>query len=229
MTTLWRRAGAECVGAFVLVLAGCGAIVVNERDGALGQVGMALTFGLAIMVMVAAAGHLSGAHFNPAVTLALALTRHFPWREAPIYWLAQMAGAVAAAGCLRLLFGPASQLGATLPAGGAWQALGLEALLTAALMFVIMAVATDARADGHLAGVAIGGVVALGALWAGPITGASMNPARSFGPALVAGVWDAHWVYWFGPLLGAALGAALYQILRIPATPHLPADSLTLR
>jgi MIP family channel proteins len=169
------------------------------------------------MVMIAAVGHISGAHFNPAVTLAFALTRHFDWRELPGYWLGQFAGAISAAAILLVLFGPVAGLGANRPAGSALQALGLEVLLTAALMFVITAVATDTRAVGQMAAVAIGGTIALNSLWAGPISGASMNPARSFGPALVAGEWGAHWVYWLGPLLGAVIGAALYQALRMPA------------
>jgi MIP family channel proteins len=210
----WRRAGAEFAGTFVLVLAGCGAIVVDSQTGALGHVGVALAFGLAILVMISAVGHISGAHFNPAVTLAFALTRHFRWGAVPAYWLGQFAGAAGAAACLRLLFGPVAGLGATQPAGSVWQALVVEILLTAVLMLVIMAVATDTRAVGQLAALAIGGTVAMDALWAGPITGASMNPARSFGPALVAGAWGAHWVYWLGPLVGAVMGAVAYQALR---------------
>lgn len=217
MSASWRRAGAEFVGTFVLVLAGCGAIMVNSQTGALGHAGVAITFGLAVMVMIAAIGHISGAHFNPAVTLAFAITRHFDWREVPAYWVGQVAGAIAAAGSLRLLFGSAAQLGATFPAGSAGQSLGLEIVLTAVLMFVIMAVATDTRAVGQMAAIAIGGTVALDAMWAGPVSGASMNPARSFGPALVSGNWEAHWVYWIGPLLGAVIGAMLYQALRAPA------------
>jgi MIP family channel proteins len=214
--SLAQRAAAECVGALVLVTAGCGAIVVNHATGALGHGGVAASFGLVILVMIAAVGHLSGAHFNPAVTIAFALTRHFAWREVPAYVAAQLAGAVAGASILRAAFGLEADLGATLPAGSSLQAAGIEAFLTAVLMFVIVAVATDTRAVGELAAVAIGGTVALDALWGGPVTGASMNPARSFGPALVAGAWRAHWVYWVGPLAGAALGAALYQGLRAP-------------
>ena len=214
--TLWRRAAAEWVGTFVIVLASCGAIVVNNQTGALGHLGNALAPGLAVMVMIAAAGHISGAHFNPAVTLAFALTRHFAWREVPAYWLAQFSGAIGAALALAALFGRAGGLGVNVPAGSAWQALGLEILLTAVLMFVIVAVATDTRAAGSMAALAIGATVALNSLWAGPISGASMNPARSFGPALVSGAWQAHWVYWVGPLLGAALGAQVYQWLRAP-------------
>ncbi len=211
---LWRRAAAEGVGTFALVTGGCGAIVVDHATGALGHGGVAASFGLVIMVMIAAAGHLSGAHFNPAVTIAFAVTRHFPWRDVPSYLTGQLAGAVAAAGVLRGLFGLEAGLGATVPAGSPLQALGVEVLLTAVLMFVIVSVATDTRAVGQLAAIAIGGTVALDALWGGPVTGASMNPARSFGPALVAGVWPAHWIYWLGPLVGAVLGAAVYQGLR---------------
>lgn len=215
-TALLRRAGAELVGTYALVTAGCGAIIVNTTTGALTHLGVALTFGLIITVMIGATGHLSGAHFNPAVTWAFALTRHFPWRELPIYVGAQIVGAAGGALTLHALFGPVADLGATLPSGGAGQAFGLEVLLSAILMFVIMAVATDTRAVGQLAAITIGATVALDALWGGPISGASMNPARSFGPALVAGAWRDHWVYWLGPLLGTSSGALLYQLLRTP-------------
>lgn len=211
-----RRAAAELVGTYALVTAGCGAVVVESRTGALGHLGVALSFGLVVMVMISAVGHLSGAHFNPAVTVAFALTRHVPWREVGAYVAAQLGGAVLGALTLRGLFGPFAGLGATRPSGGAVQALGLEVLLSATLMFVIISVATDTRAVGQLAAVAIGAAVSLGALWGGPVSGASMNPARSFGPALVAGAWEAHWVYWLGPLMGASIGAAVYQWLRAP-------------
>lgn len=211
---LARRATAEGVGTFVLVTCGCGAIVVNQTTGALGHAGVAAAFGLVILVLIAAVGHLSGAHFNPAVTLAFALTRHFAWRDVPLYLAGQLAGASLGALALRLAFGRQGGLGATAPSGSSFQALAIETLLSAVLMFVIVSVATDTRAVGQLAAVAIGATVALGALWGGPVTGASMNPARSFGPALVAGQWRAHWIYWLGPIAGAILGAALYQWLR---------------
>jgi len=217
---LVRRTLAEFFGTFALVVAGCGAIVVNSQTGALGHVGVALTFALVVTVMVAATGHLSGAHLNPAVTLAFALTRHFPWREAPAYLAGQMGGAISGALALLAILGPTANLGATQPAGAALQSLALETLLTAALMFVIIAVATDTRAVGELAALAIGFTVGANALWGGPISGASMNPARSLGPALVAGVWQDQWIYVVGPVVGAALGAAVYQWLRTPlATP----------
>jgi MIP family channel proteins len=213
---LARRAAAEGLAAFALVFAGCGAVVANARyDAALGTVGIALVFGLVIMAMVYAIGHLSGAHINPAVTTAFALTRHFPPREALAYVLAQFLGAVA--GALVLLAAwtdkPAA-LGATVPSVGAGTALVYEILLTAFLMFVIVAVATDTRAVGAAAAIAIGGTIGLDALFGGPVTGASMNPARSLGPALAAGEWRDFWVYVVGPLAGATIGALAYQLVR---------------
>lgn len=212
--TLIRKTAAEFVGTYALVVAGCGAIMADSMTGAITHMGIALTFGLIIAVMVAAVGHISMAHFNPAVTVAFALTGHFPWREVPAYLAGQFGAAVAGALTLRLLLGDVARLGATLPQVDVIPALGIEAILTAILMFVIIAVATDARATNMLPALAIGGAVALDALWGGPLTGASMNPARSFGPALVSGAWDAHWVYWVGPIIGAAGAAWLYELLR---------------
>jgi MIP family channel proteins len=198
------------------VFAGCGAIVADaEYDGTLGSVGVALVFGLVIMVMVYATGHLSGAHINPAVTIAFTLTRHFPAREAVGYVTAQLCGAAAGALLLAALWtGEPGKLGATVPSVGAGTALVYEAVLTAFLMFVIVAVATDTRAVGAAAAIAIGGTVGLDALFGGPVTGASMNPARSFGPALASGEWSDFWVYVAGPLAGAAIGALAYQLVR---------------
>lgn len=219
---LLRRTGAELVGTYALVTAGCGAIMVNTETAALGHTGVAFVFGLVVMVMIAAIGHISGAHFNPAVTTAFALTRHFPWREVPFYVGGQMAGAILGALTLRVVLGDAASLGATLPAGSVAQAFGLEVLLTASLMFVIISVATDTRAVGETAAIAIGATVAVNALWAGPISGASMNPARSLGPALVAGISADQWVYIVAPLIGAAFGGFLYQRLRHPAAQPQP-------
>lgn len=213
---LIRRSVAELVGTFALVTAGCGAIMVNAQTGALTHVGIALTFGFIITVMIAATGHISGAHFNPAVTIAFAVTRHFPWREVMYYVVAQVLGAVLGAITLRFLFGDVALMGATIPAGSALQSFSLEVLLTAVLMFVIISVATDTRAIGTPAALAIGLTVALDAMWGGPISGASMNPARSFGPSLIAGMWENQWIYWLAPVVGAMIGAALYQWLREP-------------
>jgi aquaporin NIP len=213
---LWRRAAAEALAAFALVAAGCGAIVANTQyQGALGAVGISLTFGLVIMVMVYATGHLSGAHINPAVTIGFTLTRHFPPRDALAYVAAQLAGALAAALILLVLWpDKPADLGATVPTVAVGRAFLYELLLTAILMFVIMAVATDTRAVGSAAALAIGGTIALDALFGGPVTGASMNPARSFGPALVSGEWRDFWVYVAGPVTGSALGAFAYQLIR---------------
>src|SRR3954453_17890719 len=207
--SLARRAAAEGLAAFSLVVAGCGAIISDDRYGhALGTVGIALVFGLIIMAMVYATGHLSGAHINPGVTLAFTLTRHFPAREAAAYIGAHLVGAVCGALVLLAVWSDKpARLGATVPTVGPGSALVYEVVLTAFLMFVIMAVATDNGAVGPAAAIAIGGTVALDALFGGPVTGASMNPARSFGPALVAGEWHEFWVYVAGPLAGAALGA----------------------
>ena len=213
---LARRAAAEGLAAFALVFAGCGALVADARyGGALGTVGVALVFGLIVMAMVYATGHLSGAHINPPVTVAFTPPRHFPARDAVAYIAAQLVGATIGAFALLAVWSekPAS-LGATLPSVGAGSALLYEALMTAMLMFVIMAVATDTRAVGAAAAIAIGGTIALDALFGGPVTGASMNPARSLGPALVSGQWRDGWVYVAGPLLGAILGAGAYGLVR---------------
>lgn len=217
-----RRYTAEFLGTFLLVFAGPGAIVINTvSNGGVTSLGIGLSFGLAVMAAIYAVGHISGAHINPAVTVAFALTRHFPWPLLTGYVVAQLAGAAAASTAHRILFGNVANLGATVPSGTAAQALGLEVLLTCLLMLVIMAVATDVRAVGQAAAIAIGGYVALAATFAGPIAGASMNPARSFGPAMISGVWTDHWVYWSGPLAGAILGAVLYRQIR-GASPPLP-------
>jgi MIP family channel proteins len=197
------------------VLAGTGAVVINEvSGGAVGHLGIGLTFGLIIMVMIYATGHISGAHFNPAVTLAFAVGHHFPWPLVPQYWGAQLAGGIAASLVLRFLFGDVASLGATFPAGSAGQSFVLEALLTFMLMFVITSVATDVRAVGQAAAIAIGGTIGLEAIFAGPISGASMNPARSLAPAIVSWSWSDQWLYVAGPAAGAVAGVLVYQFVR---------------
>lgn len=204
----------EAIGAFALVFAGCGAIMVDAKTGALGQTGVAISFGLVIMAMVYATGHVSGAHLNPAVSVAFALTRHFPWPRVAAYVGAQVAGALTAAAILRASLGDVASVGATLPSGSDGQAFLWELVLTFFLMFVIMAVATDTRAVGEAAALAIGGTVGLDAMFGGPVTGASMNPARSLGPAVVSGELGSLWLYVLAPLAGAALGAFAYQLVR---------------
>ena len=214
--SLARRCLAEGLATFALVFAGCGAIVLDsERGASLGATGIAAAFGLVIMAMIYATGHLSGAHINPAVSAAFSATRHFPLREAGAYVPSQLAGAVAGALLLRLVWdGTPADLGATVPSVGSGSALVYEAVMTGFLMFVIMAVATDTRAIGAAAAIAIGGTVALDSLFGGGVTGASMNPARSFGPALVAGEWQQFWIYIVGPLLGALTAAFAYELVR---------------
>lgn len=207
------RLAAEFIGTFILVFAGAGAIVIDDLTKALGHVGVAMTFGLVVMVLVYALGHISGAHLNPAVTLAFTVIGDFPLREALPYGVAQLLGASAASALLRALFGAPAHLGATLPIGAPWQSLVLEIVLTFVLMYVIMGAAVDGRAVKGFAGLAIGGAVGLDAMFGGPISGASMNPARSFGPALLAGTMQHQWVYWAGPIAGAMLAALAYRLL----------------
>lgn len=217
-----RRYVAEFVGTFLLVFAGPGAVVIDAASGGgVTSLGIGLSFGLAVMAAIYAVGHLSGAHINPAVTVAFALTRYFPWSQVPAYVFAQLLGAAAASATHLALFGDVADLGATVPSGSPFQAFGLELLLTLFLMFVVAAVATDVRAVGQAAAIAIGGYVVLAATFAGPIAGASMNPARSFGPALLGGTWTYHWVYWAGPLAGAVLGALLYRYVRTTDPPKV--------
>ncbi len=209
-----RAALAEGIGTFALVFAGTGAVIIDTTTGgAVTHVGIGLTFGLVIFVMISAVGHISGAHFNPAVTLAFACARHFPWSRVAPYLLAQVGGALLASVLLRGMFGNVAHLGATLPRGSDGQSLLLEAVLTFFLMFVITAVATDTRAVTQTAALAIGGTVGLEALFAGPISGASMNPARSLAPALVGGTGASLWLYLIGPILGAIAGAWMYRLV----------------
>jgi aquaporin NIP len=214
--TLARRAVAEAIGTFALVFAGCGAIVTDaERDGALGVVGVGLVFFLVLLAAIASLGHVSGAHFNPGVSLSFFLTRHLPARDLGAYWIAQFSGAVVAALLLLLVWpGHPADLGATLPSIAAGRALVLEIVLTALLMLVIMSVATDTRAVGAPAALAIAAAVGLAAIAFGPLTGASLNTARSLGPALASGQWSDFWLYVLGPFIGAPLGALAYQFAR---------------
>jgi len=211
---LARSLAAETFGTFALVFAGCGAVMVDAKTHQLGHIGVAFTFGLVIMAMIYAVGHVSGAHFNGAVTLAFVLTRHFPLRRAAAYWAAQLTGAIVAAAVLRGSLGNIAHVGATFPSGSDMQSFLWEAVMTAFLMFVIMAVATDTRAVGEAAAIAIGGTIGLDAMFGGPISGASMNPMRSAGPAIVSGDLTSLWVYLVAPPLGAALGAFAYQLIR---------------
>jgi len=223
---LGRVLVADALGTFALVFAGCGAIMVDAKTHQLGHVGAAITFGLVILFGIYSVGHISGAHFNPAVTFAFALTRHFPWSRARSYWCAQLVGAIAAAALLRGSLGNVANVGATLPSGSQGQAFLWEFVMSAFLMFVILAVATDTRAVGEAAAIAIGGTIALDAMFGGPVSGASMNPARSIAPAVVSGNLHALWLYVLAPLVGASVGGLAYQFVR-GGDPHASPRSAT--
>jgi len=217
MTDKVRKLCSELVGTFALVFAGTGAIIVNHvSGGAITHPGIALTFGLIVLAMIYTFGDVSGAHFNPAVTTAFAVARRFPWRDVPGFIVAQILGALAASGLLRLLFPTELLLGATLPAAGATQSFVLECVLTFLLMLVILSVSTVAKEKGITAGIAIGSVIALEAMFAGPISGASMNPARSLSPAIVSGHLEYLWLYLTAPVLGALLAAPMCGFIRGP-------------
>jgi aquaporin NIP len=201
-----KKLAGEFIGTFSLVFAGTGAIVVNETsNGAVTHVGVALTFGLVVLAMIYTVGDISGAHLNPAVSLGFFAARRFSMREVIPYIVSQCAGAFAASGVLRLLFPRDATLGATLPAGSATQSFVLELILTAILMFVILSVSTGAAEKGITAGIAVGSVIGLEAMFAGPICGASMNPARSLAPAVVSQHLSSLWIYLVAPTAGALL------------------------
>lgn len=212
-----KRLVAEFLGTFSLVFAGTGAIVINEvSGGAITHVGIALTFGLIVLAMIYSYGDISGAHFNPAVTIGFWLARRFPGAEVLPYLGSQVLGGIAASACLRLLFPGNKLLGATLPAGSETQSFVLETILTFILMQTILNVSTGAKEKGITAGIAVGALIGLEALFAGPICGASMNPVRSFAPALVSGHFDHLWLYLTAPVLGAALATLACRCVREP-------------
>jgi aquaporin NIP len=209
-----RKLAAEFIGTFTMIFVGCGAISVEvSQPGVIGHFGISMIFGLVVGAMIYATGHISGAHFNPAVTLGFASTDRFPWKQVPAYVLAQGAAALVAMALLKWIL-PEHVSGVTGTSLALSKAFFVEVLLTFFLMFVIAAVATDHRAVSQLAGVAIGATVALGALFGGPLTGASMNPARSLGPALVLGQTTALWLYLVAPCIGAVAGAWAYRLIR---------------
>lgn len=215
LSCLARKIGAEFIGTFALVFFGVGSVMVAQRfpDG-LPPILVPLVFGLVVACIIYAIGHISGAHLNPAVTAAFFVTRHFPLKEILPYWAAQFFAAVLASATLQYLLPAGTSFGSTHALIGAGPSLVMEILISFFLMFVVVGVATDSRAQGTMAGVAIGGIVTLCAALAGPLTGASMNPARSFGPALFENNFSDLWVYFAGPFIGTILGALSYEKLR---------------
>ncbi|KAA8530644.1 hypothetical protein F0562_005422 [Nyssa sinensis] len=211
---------AEVIGTYFIIFAGCGSVVVNKIYGSVTFPGICVTWGLIVMVMVYSVGHISGGHFNPAVTITFAIFRDFPYWQVPLYIAAQMMGSILASGTLSLVFDvtPDAYFG-TVPTGSNLQSLVIEIIITFLLMFVISGVATDNRAIGELAGIAVGMTIMLNVFVAGPVSGASMNPARSIGPAVVRHVYKGLWVYIVGPLIGAIAGAFAYNLIRFTDKP----------
>ena len=207
---------AETFGTFALVFAGTGAIVVNETHGGITHVGIALTFGLIGAAMIYAIGGVSGSHMNPAVSLALCVAGRFPRRELLPYAVAQTAGAFAASALLAAMFPESQTLGATLPSGSAGQSWVMEFVLTTILMVVILGVISGSKEARVFAGVAIGATIALEAMFAGPVCGASMNPVRSFAPAVVSGHVEHLWVYLSAPVVGALTGVGVWNLMEEP-------------
>ena len=216
-----RKYLAEIIGTFALVFCGTGAIVIDQHTGgAVTHVGVAITFGLIVTAMIYSVGDISGAHLNPAITLAFWLAKEFPAKEIFPYILSQCIGGLIASASLRLLFPQNVFLGTTLPAGSDMQSFVLETILTFFLMFVILQVAKGSKEQGMFAGLAIGFVVLLEAMFAGPICGASMNPARSLAPAVVSGHLEHLWIYLTAPVLGASLAVPLWSALAIRQKEH---------
>ncbi|KAH6771562.1 NOD26-like intrinsic protein 4 [Perilla frutescens var. hirtella] len=220
VVVLIQKVIAEAVGTYFLIFVGCGAVALDKIYGTVTFPGICLAFGIIVMVMVYSVGHISGAHFNPAVTITMAFFRQFPLKQVPIYILAQLLGAILASGTLYLLLdvGKESFFG-TVPVGSNIQSLVMEFIASFLLMFVISGVATDNRAIGEMAGIAIGMTLLIGVLIAGPISGGSMNPARTIGPALILHKYTALWVYIVGPILGTVLGGFVYNLIRYTDKP----------
>ncbi|KAF8023906.1 hypothetical protein BT93_F1181 [Corymbia citriodora subsp. variegata] len=228
-----RKVVAEIIATYLLVFVTCGSAALSASDESrVSRLGASVAGGLVVTVMIYAVGHISGAHMNPAVTLAFAAVRHFPWNQVPLYAAAQLTGAVSAAFTLRILLDPIKNIGTSSPSGSDAQALTMEIVVTFCMMFVTSAVATDTKAIGELAGIAVGSAVCITSILAGPISGGSMNPARTIGPALASSYFKAVWVYVVGPVTGTLLGAWSYNLIRVfdkPVHVITPSFSFKLR
>jgi aquaporin NIP len=223
LTTEHRKTFAEFFGSFALVFAGTGAIVVNDVcGGAITHVGIALTFGLIVLAMIYTLGDISGCHLNPAVTLAFYVARRFDGKSVAPYIASQIAGAILASLTLKVMFPDHASLGATEPSGSPLRSFLMELILTLILMVVILSVSSGSKEKGMLAGVAVGAVIALEAMFAGPISGASMNPARSLAPALVGVRLEHLWIYLVAPSLGACLAVFVFRWMVLPDNPPDP-------
>ncbi|KAG0473149.1 hypothetical protein HPP92_015006 [Vanilla planifolia] len=214
--SLTRKLGAEFVGTFILIFGATAAPIVNQKyQGAETLIGNAACAGLAVMIVILSTGHISGAHLNPSVTIAFAVLRHFPWVQVPAYVAAQVSASICASFALKGVFHPFLSGGVTVPSVSTTQAFFLEFVITFNLLFVVTAVATDTRAVGELAGIAVGATVMLNILVAGTSTGASMNPVRTLGPAIAAGNYKRIWIYFVAPPAGAITGAAVYTAVKL--------------
>ncbi|KAJ4712345.1 Aquaporin NIP3-1 [Melia azedarach] len=214
--SLSRKVGAEFVGTFILIFAATAGPIVNQKyNGAETLIGNAACAGLAVMIIILSTGHISGAHLNPSLTIAFAALRHFPWTQVPAYIAAQVSGSICASFALKGVFHPFMSGGVTVPSVSTGQAFALELIITFNLLFVVTAVATDTRAVGELAGIAVGATVMLNILIAGPSSGGSMNPVRTLGPAIAAGNYEKLWIYLAAPTVGAIVGAATYTLVKL--------------
>ncbi|KAI4339451.1 hypothetical protein MLD38_024395 [Melastoma candidum] len=220
VVVITQKVIAEAVGTYFVIFSGCGAVAVNKIYGSVTFPGICVVWGLIVMVMVYSVGHISGAHFNPAVTITFAIFRHFPWKQVPLYIIAQLLGSTLASGTLSLLFDVnENAYYGTLPVGSQLRSLILEMIISFLLMFVISGVATDNRSVGEMAGIAVGMTIMLSIFIAGPVSGGSMNPARSIGPAIVMHQYRGLWLYIIGPIVGTVMGGFTYNLIRFTDKP----------
>ncbi|KAK4788500.1 hypothetical protein SAY86_019819 [Trapa natans] len=223
VVALIQKVVAELIGTYFLIFTGCGSVVVDKIYGSVSFPGVSVVWGLIVMVMIYSVGHISGAHLNPAVTVTFAIFRRFPFKQVPLYLAAQILGSILASATLCLLFNVTKEsYFGTVPVGSVVQSLVIEIIISFLLMFVISGVATDNRSSwqiGELAGIAVGMTITLNVLIAGPVSGASMNPARSIGPAVMVHIYKNLWVYIVGPLVGTILGGFAYNLIRFTDKP----------